>query len=160
MLHDPHADVQLSSCVSSHKILTAARAILVLIYDIWSTSFDITLLDSFCSVCYDFFTLLKHPPKQDIFSSVGSLVVGSLSDFYMLLWPHKLLIRYPRCERRSTFYSEPYSCLTISAKSKILCSMAIGKLGQRIPLAHRFAKMLEDLIITGKDSGSPLQYPS
>lgn len=31
--------------------------------------------------------------------------------------------------------------------------MAIAKLGQRIPLAHRFARMLEDLII--KDCGSP-----
>ena len=158
MLHDPHADVLLSGCVSAHKILTAARAILDLIYHIWSTSFDITLLDSFCSVCHDFFTPLKHPPKQDISSSVGSLVVESLSDFYRLLWQHKLLIRYPRCEGRLTFYSEPYSYLTISAKYKSLCSMAIAKLGQRIQLAHRFARMLEDLII--KDCGETLQiYP-
>jgi hypothetical protein len=115
MLHDPHAEVRLSGCVSSLKILTAARAILDLLYDIWSTSYDITLLDSFCSVSHDTFAPLKHPPKQDIISSVGSLVVESLSDFYRL---HKLLIRYPRYERRLTFYSEPYSYLTISAKSK------------------------------------------
>ena len=100
----------------------------------------------------------NHQNKTFI-SSVGSLVVGSLSDFYRLLWQIKLLIRYPRCEGRLTFYSEPYG-LTISAKSKFLCSMAIAKLGQRIPLAHRFARMLEDLIITGKDYGAALQYPS
>ena len=67
MLHDPHAEVRLSSCVSSQKVLTAARAILDLIYNIWSTSFDITLLDSFCSVCHNFFISLKYPPKQDIY---------------------------------------------------------------------------------------------
>ena len=51
MLHEPHADIQLSGCISAFNILTAARAILDLIYEIWSTSFDITLLDTFCSVC-------------------------------------------------------------------------------------------------------------
>lgn len=50
VLHDPHADVRQSGCVSALKILTAARSILDLTYDVWSTSFDITLLDSFCSV--------------------------------------------------------------------------------------------------------------
>ena len=114
MLHDPHAEVRLPGCVSALKILTAARAILDLIYNIWSTSFDITLLDSFCSVCHDLFTPLKHPPKNIFTSSVGSLVVGSLSDFYNLPWLHKLLIRYPRCEGRLTFYSELDSYLTIS----------------------------------------------
>jgi hypothetical protein len=50
VLHDPHAEVQRSGCISALKILTAARAILDLIYNVWSTSFDITLLDTFCSV--------------------------------------------------------------------------------------------------------------
>jgi len=50
VLHDPHAEVQRSGCISALKILTAARAILDMIYNVWSTSFDITLLDSFCSV--------------------------------------------------------------------------------------------------------------
>jgi hypothetical protein len=50
VLHDPHADVQQSGCISALKILTAARGILDLIYSICSTSYDITLLDSFCSV--------------------------------------------------------------------------------------------------------------
>ncbi len=50
ILHDPHADVRQSGCISALKILTAARAILDLIYAVWSTNFDITLLDPFCSV--------------------------------------------------------------------------------------------------------------
>ncbi|KAK0456553.1 hypothetical protein EV421DRAFT_1895773 [Armillaria borealis] len=52
ILHDPHADVRISGCISALKILTSARAILDLIYAVWSTSFDITLLDSFCSFCW------------------------------------------------------------------------------------------------------------
>ena len=115
---------------------------------------------SILSVRYamNFFTPLKHHQKKTFFSSVGSLVVGSLLDFYRLPWHPKILIRYPHCEGSLTFYSEPYSYSTISAKSKILCSMAIAKLGQRIPLAYKFARMLEDLII--KDCGAALQYPS
>ena len=52
VLHDPHAEVRQSGCISALKILTAARAILDLIYSICSTSYDITLLDSFCSVSF------------------------------------------------------------------------------------------------------------
>ncbi|KAJ2928849.1 hypothetical protein H1R20_g8248, partial [Candolleomyces eurysporus] len=52
ILHDPHADIAKSGCISAVKILTAARAILDLIYDVSNTSFDITLLDSFCSFCW------------------------------------------------------------------------------------------------------------
>ncbi|KAF8922447.1 hypothetical protein CPB85DRAFT_1267627 [Mucidula mucida] len=52
ILHDPHADVRQSGCISALKILTAARAILDLIYAVWSTNFDITLLDPFCSFCW------------------------------------------------------------------------------------------------------------
>lgn len=50
LLHDPHADVRRSGCISALKILTAARATLDLIYAIWSTSYDITLIDLSCSV--------------------------------------------------------------------------------------------------------------
>lgn len=50
LLHDPHADVRQSGCVSALKILTAARATLDLIYTVWSTSYDITLIDLSCSV--------------------------------------------------------------------------------------------------------------
>ena len=85
MLHDPHADIRLSGCISTLKIFAAARAILDLIYSVWSTSFDITLLDSFCSVCHIFFASRKYTPNHAFFfSSAGFLVVGSLSDFYRL----------------------------------------------------------------------------
>ena len=40
----------------------------------------------------------------------------------------------------------------------ILCSVALAKMGQRIPLAHKFARILEDLII--KDCGVALQIPN
>lgn len=58
VLHDPHADVRKSGCISALKILTAARAILDLIYNVWSTSYDITLLDSFCTVSLFYCALL------------------------------------------------------------------------------------------------------
>jgi hypothetical protein len=51
LLHDPYAAVHRYGCLSSQKILASARAILELIYHVWSTSYDITLLDSFCVVC-------------------------------------------------------------------------------------------------------------
>jgi hypothetical protein len=54
VLHDPHAEVRASGCLSALKILTAARAILDLVYAIQSTSYDITLLDTFCIVGYHF----------------------------------------------------------------------------------------------------------
>lgn len=54
VLHDPHAEVRATGCLSALKILTSARAILDLIYAIQSTSYDITLLDTFCIVRYFF----------------------------------------------------------------------------------------------------------
>ena len=57
ILHDPHAEVRASGCLSALKILTSARAILDLIYAIQSTSYDITLLDTICIVRYHFFDL-------------------------------------------------------------------------------------------------------
>lgn len=52
LLHDPHADVRKSGCISALKILTAARATLDLIYAVWSTSYDITLMDLSCTVSH------------------------------------------------------------------------------------------------------------
>lgn len=68
VLHDPHADVRRSGCISALKILTAARAILDLIYNVWSTSFDISLLDSFCSVFYSFVILFPRLMTQNQFA--------------------------------------------------------------------------------------------
>ena len=51
LLHDPHADLKRKGCVSVTKIFEAAHAILEQLYALWSTSFDLCLLDNFCSVC-------------------------------------------------------------------------------------------------------------
>ncbi|KAH9984661.1 hypothetical protein BJV74DRAFT_848132 [Russula compacta] len=49
LMHDPHAHVHHPGCVSAFKILEASRNILNLIYAVLSTSYDVTLLDSFCA---------------------------------------------------------------------------------------------------------------
>ncbi len=51
MLHDPHADVRYKGCRSAQRILKAARAILDYTYALWSTSYDITLVDNYFVVC-------------------------------------------------------------------------------------------------------------
>ncbi|KAG2118422.1 hypothetical protein DEU56DRAFT_837880 [Suillus clintonianus] len=52
LLHEPHADVDRANCPSAAKILESARAILELIYAVWSTNYDIGLLDYFCPFCW------------------------------------------------------------------------------------------------------------
>ncbi|EEB91139.1 hypothetical protein MPER_10549 [Moniliophthora perniciosa FA553] len=52
ILHDPHAEIRNVACVSAMRILSAARSILDLVHDICSTSYDVTLLDYFCSFCW------------------------------------------------------------------------------------------------------------
>ncbi|KIM77868.1 hypothetical protein PILCRDRAFT_825089 [Piloderma croceum F 1598] len=49
LLHEPHADVRKSGCMSALRLLTAARDILDLIYALHSTSYDITLMDFSCT---------------------------------------------------------------------------------------------------------------
>jgi len=51
LLHEPHANLD-RNCTSAAKILESARAILELIYAMWSTNYDIGLLDYFCSFCW------------------------------------------------------------------------------------------------------------
>ena len=50
VLHEPHADLWATGDISATKLLIAARQILTLIYSIWSTSFDLALLDVFICV--------------------------------------------------------------------------------------------------------------
>ncbi|RDB28416.1 hypothetical protein Hypma_015426 [Hypsizygus marmoreus] len=123
VLHDPHADVQQSGCISALKILTAARAILDLIYSVWSTSFDISLLDSFCSFCW---------------------FVGG-----------RVLVRFLQAALDAKSMDQ---ISTLRAELDFVHS-AIAKVGQRIPLAFRFARLLEDLILKkcGPASGIPAQ---
>ncbi|KAF8898638.1 hypothetical protein BD779DRAFT_1607387 [Infundibulicybe gibba] len=111
ILHDPHANVRQSGCISALKILTAARAVLDLIYNVWSTSFDITLLDSFCSFCW--------------------FVAG------------RVLVRFLQASIDAHSQDQ---ISTLRAELDFVRS-AIAKVGERIPLAFRFAKMLEDLIL-------------
>ncbi|TFK30536.1 hypothetical protein FA15DRAFT_662508 [Coprinopsis marcescibilis] len=110
VLHDPHADVRQSGCISALKILTAARSILDLIYSISSTSFDITLLDSFCPFCW--------------FAS------------------GRVLVRFLQVALDAR---QPDQITTLKAEIDFIHT-SIAKVGQRIPLAHRFAKMLDDLL--------------
>lgn len=51
LLHEPHASLE-RNCTSAAKMLESARAILELIYAMWSTNYDIGLLDYFCSFCW------------------------------------------------------------------------------------------------------------
>lgn len=111
ILHDPHAEVCRSGCISALKILTAARAILDHIYAVWSTSFDISLLDTFCSLCW--------------------FLSG------------RVLLRFLEAALDARSLDQ---ISTIRAEINFIHS-AIAKVGQRVPLAHRYAKMLEDLII-------------
>ncbi|KAK2461839.1 hypothetical protein APHAL10511_006302 [Amanita phalloides] len=110
ILHDPHADVQRSGCMSALKILTAARAILDLIYSVCSTSFDITLLDTFCSFCW----------------------------FYA----GRVLLRFLQAAQHAKILEQ---IATLQTELEFIHS-ALAKLGERVPLAFRFAKMLDDLI--------------
>ncbi|KAG2023383.1 hypothetical protein CC2G_001044 [Coprinopsis cinerea AmutBmut pab1-1] len=110
VLHDPHAEVRQSGCISALKILTSARAILDLIYSVSSTSFDITLLDSFCSFCW--------------------FLSG------------RVLVRFLQVALDARI---PDQISTLKAEIDFIHT-SIAKVGQRIPLAHRFGKMLEDLL--------------
>ena len=60
VLHEPHAVLQATGCVSATNLLIAARQILTLIYSIWSTSFDLALLDIFISVRRSFLRINHH----------------------------------------------------------------------------------------------------
>lgn len=99
VLHDPHADVRQSGCISALKILTSARGILDLIYAVWSTSFDISLLDSFCSVCsQSHFSLEWISSLMHLFSSAGLMEVGFSYDSSKRPSKRTALIRYPHFE--------------------------------------------------------------
>lgn len=84
LLHDPHADVRRSGCISALKILTGARSTLDLIYAVWSTSYDITLMDLSCTVsddlhrdsCFDIYL-----PLTQFYSSAGWWLVVFSFDF-------------------------------------------------------------------------------
>ncbi|KAJ7786425.1 hypothetical protein B0H16DRAFT_1490430 [Mycena metata] len=123
LLHDPHANVRRSGCVSALKILTASRAILDLAYAVCSTSFDVTLLDPFCTFCW--------------------FLAG------------RVLVRFLQAAMDANS-SEQIS--TLRAELEFFES-AISQVGQRIPLAFRYAKMLNDLVTKrcGKSTETAVQ---
>jgi len=52
LLHDPHAVPDSPNCLSSTRMLSAARSILDLVYKLTATSYDLLLLDHACSFCW------------------------------------------------------------------------------------------------------------
>ncbi|KIJ21656.1 hypothetical protein PAXINDRAFT_165090 [Paxillus involutus ATCC 200175] len=52
LLHEPHSNFKTSICTSAMKILHAARGILDLLYAVWSTNYELGLLDLFCPFCW------------------------------------------------------------------------------------------------------------
>ncbi|KAF9532023.1 hypothetical protein CPB83DRAFT_848212 [Crepidotus variabilis] len=125
VLHDPHAEVRQSGCISALKILAAARAILDLIYAVQSTSFDITLLDSFCTFAW--------------------FVSG------------RVLVRF----LQAAIDAHSLEQMPILRAEIDYVHDAISKVGRRIPLAHRYAKMLEDLLVKscGLAPSVPIDMP-
>ncbi|KAJ7492527.1 hypothetical protein FB451DRAFT_1218642 [Mycena latifolia] len=121
LLHDPHAAVRRSGCVSALKILTAARSILDLAYNVCTTSFDVTLLDPFCSYCW--------------------FIAG------------RVLVRFLQAALDANTADQ---ISTLRAELDFF-ETAISRIGQRIPLAFRYAKMLNDLV--HKRCGEPLEEP-
>ncbi|KAJ7225424.1 hypothetical protein GGX14DRAFT_420423 [Mycena pura] len=121
LLHDPHANVRRSGCISALRLITASRSILDLAYDVFNTSFDVTLLDPFCSYCW---------------FMAGRVLVRFL----------QAAIEANTADRIST----------IRAELDFL-EAAISKIGQRVPLAFRYAKMLNDLVATRCGPGESTQ---
>ncbi|KAL5535512.1 hypothetical protein ACEPAF_3606 [Sanghuangporus sanghuang] len=110
LLHEPHVDLQRRGCISAQRILEAARAILDQLYAIWSTSFDLTLLENFC--CFAFF------------------MAG------------RVLTRFMRQAKESGNQIQGQAVRTELEYIRI----ALVKIGMRLPLAYRYAKMLDDII--------------
>ena len=57
------SDKEQQLCFTIHMLTFDCLAVYLHSKNIWSTSFDITLLNLFCSVCHDFFVILKHSQK-------------------------------------------------------------------------------------------------
>ncbi|CAE6434382.1 unnamed protein product [Rhizoctonia solani] len=52
LLHSKHANFYSPNCVSSSRVITAARAIIDLMYTVCSTSYDLTRLPTICINCW------------------------------------------------------------------------------------------------------------
>jgi len=133
ILHDPHADVGKSGCISALRILTAARAILDLIYAVWSTSYNTTLMDLSCTFCW--------------------------------FMSGQVLIRFLKAAQETNSQDQ---ILTLRTELEFV-RLAISKVGERIPLAYMYAKLLHNTTVdtcgpsiglTSSDSISPQESPN
>ncbi|CAK5280565.1 unnamed protein product [Mycena citricolor] len=127
LLHDPHAKMNRKGCISALKIITAAHAILDLIYNVCSTSFDVTLLEPFCAFCWFI---------------AGRVILRFL----------QAAIDAQDTDNIATFRSE-----------LDFIEAAIARIGQRVPLAFRYARMLSDLVqnrcASSSGASSDLVFP-
>jgi len=106
VLHEPHAALQATGCISATNLLVAARQVLTLIYSIWSTSFDLALLDVF--ICFSWYTC-------------GRIFAKFIQAAYAANRPDQV----------ETLKTELQSV-----------QFALGRMGERIPVAYRYYTML------------------
>jgi hypothetical protein len=78
LLHEPHANIIKDGCISSSKILIAAKEILQQVHSILATSFDFTLLDWFSAVCA---LLGSHRTVEWFANSLAGIAV---QEFYLV----------------------------------------------------------------------------
>jgi len=109
VLHEPHAVLQATGCISATNLLIAARQILTLIYSIWSTSFDLALLDVFIS--FSWYTC-------------GRIFAKFIQAAYEANRPDQV----------ETLKTELQSV-----------QFALGKMGERLPIAYRYYTMLSTI---------------
>ncbi|EMD42002.1 hypothetical protein CERSUDRAFT_110542 [Gelatoporia subvermispora B] len=122
LLHESHAMVGSSTCISSCVILNASRAILNAVYNITSTSYNLSLLGLFPMICW--------------------------------FMAARVLVRFLRVAIASKSEDQ---IATLQAEVDFF-RMVISRVGEHIPLAQRYDKMLYDFILQncGVEYLSPL----
>ncbi|KIK99029.1 hypothetical protein PAXRUDRAFT_30764 [Paxillus rubicundulus Ve08.2h10] len=111
LLHEPHSNFKTSICTSAMKILHAARGILDLLYAVWSTNYDLGLLDLFCPFCW----------------YLAGRVFG-------------------RFLKAAQDVDSAQQIETIQVELEFI-RISLGKMGERVPLATRYQKMLDASIL-------------
>lgn len=110
LMHEPHAVVGNNSCVSSCKILTAARTILDMLYSVCSTSYDLRLLGLFPMMCW--------------------------------FMSGRVLTRFMRA---AIDIHNDELCTTLRNEIDYI-QMSLFRVGDHVPMAHRYGNMLHDFI--------------
>lgn len=124
LLHEPHSNVHRANCTSAAKILESARMILDLIYAVWSTNYDIGLLDYFCPFCW--------------------YLAGRV---------------FSRFLRAAQDAGHVQQMETLRAELDFV-RMALGKMAERLPLSHRYHKMLDACILEVCDTAVVYSSPA